>query len=83
MWLCCDAESKRILRESKPLMQNNKQVNHTLGIHYDTILKISKEISLPDSVNKEVMDEWEEVMEKILLEDVLKMFSAKSVNKPR
>jgi hypothetical protein len=69
LWLCCDAESKSILRESKVLRQNNKQVNQTLGVHYHRILKLSKELSLLDSINKEVMDEPEEVMEKILLED--------------
>ncbi len=69
LWLGCDVSSKEILRSSKVLRRNNKQVYYPLGIHYDTILKLSSELYLIDSNNKEVMNLPEAAMEKILSED--------------
>jgi hypothetical protein len=69
LWTGCDSESKEILRKSKVLLQNNKNVNHPLGIYCDTILEISRELSLPNSANKDVLDEQGPAMEKTFLND--------------
>jgi len=69
LWLGCDAGSKDILRYSRVLRQNNKQVCHPLGFHCDTIMKYSEEMFLPDPTNKEVTALPESAMEDIFFGD--------------